>query len=152
MDKFNSARHVSDNNLATEELVPPSQDHWSATYWVELFRKVVAHGDTREGKWRENWRMEWVASTLTPPPNVVYPALLKLMRKSRLPAVDWTDAPTDLNGLVRFGERRYLVSGRVPSCSARAIQHSISCITNSNAPENGQNCCPKHVELNWIYR
>jgi len=23
--------------------------------------------------------MEWVASTLTPPPNVVYPALLKLM-------------------------------------------------------------------------
>ena len=65
--------------------------------------------------------MEWAASTLTPPPNVVYPALLKLMRKLRLPAVDWTDAPTDLNGLVRFGERRNLVSARVPSRSARAI-------------------------------
>jgi len=38
--------------------------------------------------------MEWVASTLMPPPNVVYPALLKLMRTPRLPAVDWTDAPT----------------------------------------------------------
>jgi len=25
---------------------------------------VTAHGDTREGKWRGNWRMEWVASTL----------------------------------------------------------------------------------------
>ena len=25
---------------------------------------VMVHGDAREGKWRENWRMEWVASTL----------------------------------------------------------------------------------------
>ena len=66
--------------------------------------------------------MEWVVSTLTPPPNVVCPALLKLMRTPRLPAVDWTDAPTDLNGLVRFGERRKLVSAGVPSRSARAIQ------------------------------
>jgi len=24
----------------------------------------MAQGDAREGKWRENWRMEWVASTL----------------------------------------------------------------------------------------
>ena len=60
---------------------------------VELVRNLVAHGDTREGKWRGNWRMEWVASTLTPPPNVVYPALLKLMRTPRPPAVDWTDVP-----------------------------------------------------------
>ena len=88
---------------------------------VELVRNLVAHGDAREGKWRGYWRMEWVASTLTPPPNVVYPALLKLMRTPRLPAVDWTDAPTDLNGLVHFGERRNLVSARVPSRSARAL-------------------------------
>jgi len=25
---------------------------------------VMGHGDIREGKWRGNWRMEWVASTL----------------------------------------------------------------------------------------
>ena len=31
--------------------------------------------------------MEWVASTLTPPPNLVYPALLKLMRTPQLPGV-----------------------------------------------------------------
>ena len=85
---------------------------------IELVRNLVAHGDAREGKWRGNWQMEWVASTLMPPPNAVYPALLKLMRTPRLPAVDWTDAPTDLNGLVRFGERRNLVSARVPSRSA----------------------------------
>ena len=24
---------------------------------------VMAHGDARQGKWRGNWRMEWVAST-----------------------------------------------------------------------------------------
>ena len=80
---------------------------------LELVQNLVAHGDAREGKRRGNWRMEWVASTLTPPPNVVYPALLRLMRTPRLPAVDWTDAPTDLNGLVRLGERRNLVSARV---------------------------------------
>ena len=92
---------------------------------LELVRHLVTHGDAREGKWRGNWRMEWVASTLTPPPNVVYPTLLKLMRKPRLPAVDWTDAPTDLNGLVCFGERRNLVSARVSSRSARAIPRSF---------------------------
>ena len=35
-----------------------------AGYVVESSWKVMAHGDAREGKWRENWRMEWVDSTL----------------------------------------------------------------------------------------
>jgi len=51
----------------------------------------------------------------TPPRNMVYAALLPLMRTPRLPVVDWTDAPADLNGLVRFGERRNLFSVHVPS-------------------------------------
>ena len=125
-------------------------------------------GGTREGKWKGNWRMEWVDSTLTWPRNVVYPALLTLMRTPRLPAVDWTDSPADLNGLVRLGERRNLDSVRVPSVSARAlpialpvgdlvtatywVQHTTSCSVQSNAPEDGQNCWPKHVELIWIYQ
>ena len=88
---------------------------------VYCVRNVMAHCDAREGKWRGNWRMEWVASTLTRPRNVVYPTLLKLMRTPRLPAVDWTDSPADLNGLVRLGERRNLVSAHVPSGSARAL-------------------------------
>jgi len=46
---------------------------------------------------------------------MVYPALLPLMRTPRLLVADWTDAPADLNGLVRFAERRNLVSVRVPS-------------------------------------
>ena len=83
--------------------------------WVVCVWNLMAHGDAREGKWRGNWRMEWVASTLTLPQNVVYPVLLTPMRTSRLPAVQWTDAPADLNGPVHFGERRNLVSACVPS-------------------------------------
>jgi hypothetical protein len=45
---------------------------------------------------------------------MVYAALLPLMRTPRVPVVDLTDAPAVLNGLVRFAERRNLVSARVP--------------------------------------
>jgi hypothetical protein len=31
---------------------------------VQSSWNVMAQGDAREGKWRGNWRMEWVASTL----------------------------------------------------------------------------------------
>jgi hypothetical protein len=31
---------------------------------VESSWNVMAHGDAREGKWRGNWRMDWVASKL----------------------------------------------------------------------------------------
>ena len=91
---------------------------------VESSWNLMAHGDARKEKWRGNWRMEWVASTLTRPRNVVYPPLLTLMRTPRLPVVDWTDAPANLNGLVRFPERLSLVSARVPSRFKRSLQHS----------------------------
>ena len=31
---------------------------------LESSWNVMVHGDAREGMWRGNWRMEWVASTL----------------------------------------------------------------------------------------
>ena len=52
---------------------------------------------------------------------MLYPALLPLMRTPRLPVVNWTDARADLNGLVRFAERRNLVSERVPSRFKRSL-------------------------------
>ena len=100
---------------------------------VYCVRNVVAHGDAREGKWRGNWRIEWLASTLTRPRNVVYPALLTLMPTPRLPAVDWTDSPADLNGLVRLGERRNVVSARVPSGSARALTRNFSVLQSGRS-------------------
>jgi hypothetical protein len=52
---------------------------------------------------------------------MVYPALLPMMLTPRLPVIDWTDAPADLNGLVRFAERRNLVSARVPSHTKHSL-------------------------------
>ena len=113
---------------------------------LELVRKLVAHGDAREGKCRGNWRMEWVASILTPPPNVVYPALLNLMRTLRLRASDWTDAPTNLNGLIRCGERRNLVSARVPSYSAQAIQQTpLYTYDSLKSVKSLQKCCEHYT-------
>jgi len=73
-----------------------------------------------------NWRKESVASTLTLPQNMVYPALLPLTRTPRLPIVDWIDAPASLNGLVRFAERRNLVSARVPLHFKRSVLNSLN--------------------------
>ena len=52
---------------------------------------------------------------------MVYPALIPLMRTPRLPLIDCTEAPADLNGLIRFAERRNLVSERVPSHFKRSL-------------------------------
>jgi len=70
--------------------------------------------------------MEWVAITLhTISEHGVSSS--NLMRTTLLPVVDWTDAPADLNGLVRFGERRNMVSGRVPSHFKSSLLHV--CVT-----------------------
>ena len=56
---------------------------------------------------------------------MVYAALLPLMRTPRLPVVDRNDNPADLDGLVRFAERRNLVSARVPSHFKRSLPATI---------------------------
>ena len=60
-----------------------------------------------------------------------YPALLRLMRTPRLPVVD-CDASADLNGLVRFTERRNLVPARVPSHFKRSIPTTIYSASQSS--------------------
>ena len=80
---------------------------------------TVTHGRGSEGETGE-WSVWPILFTL--PRNMVYPALLPLMRTTPLPVVDWTDASADLNGLVRFAERRNLVSVRVPSHFKRSLQ------------------------------
>jgi hypothetical protein len=90
------------------------------------------NGDPREGKWRGNWRMEWAARTLTLTRHVVYPALLPLMRTPRLPTVGWTDTPADLNGLVRFGQRRNLVSSRVSPRFKRSLLPGLCPISSAS--------------------
>ena len=45
------------------DVVWDSISHWDSCL-VDSSWNVMAHGDAREGKWRGNWRMQWVASTL----------------------------------------------------------------------------------------
>ena len=59
------------------EMQNAAGDHWArqptqfeswmhaiSSMYADLSWNVMAHSDAREGKWRGNWRMEWVASTL----------------------------------------------------------------------------------------
>ena len=48
--------------LATDEVLRDTVK--GALCIVDSSWNVIAHGDAREGKWRGNWRMQWVASTL----------------------------------------------------------------------------------------
>jgi len=87
-------------------LVPRVDSSWN----------VMAHGDAWVGKWKANWRMEWVASTLHTTSehgvsSITTADAHTLAASSRL---NWRP-PADLNGLVRFAEKRNLVSARVLS-------------------------------------
>jgi hypothetical protein len=48
----------------------------------------MAQGDILAGHFRGNWRMEWVGRTFTLTQNLLYPALLPLLLKTRLRAVN----------------------------------------------------------------
>jgi hypothetical protein len=76
----------------------------------------MAHGDAREGKWRGNWRMELVASTLhtTSEHGVSSITTDDPHTSAASSRLNWS-SPADLNGLVPFTERRNLFSARVPS-------------------------------------
>ena len=74
---------------------------------------------TRWRAWGEvkgNWRMEWVASTLHTTSEHVVSSITKAVTPTSAASgrLNW-HPPADLNGLVRFAERRNLVSARVPS-------------------------------------
>jgi len=77
---------------------------------------VVANGDAREGKWRGNWRMQWVACTLhtTSEHGISSITTADAHTSAASSRLNWRP-PADLNGLVRFAERRNLVSARVSS-------------------------------------
>jgi hypothetical protein len=101
---------------------------WSVTTeMVESSWNAMAHGGT--GRWSEGENDEWSGYPVlfTLPRNMMYPALLLLMNTPRLPVVNWTDAPADLNGFACFAERRNLVSARVPSYFKRSL-HVRCCI------------------------
>jgi hypothetical protein len=78
----------------------------------------MAHGDAWEGKWRGNRRLEWLSSMPRKSAEHSLSGPVKM-----LPADPHTSAvssrpncrPAESYGLVRFAEKRNLVSARVPS-------------------------------------
>ena len=68
---------------------------------------VMAHGDARRGSERETGECSGWPVLFTLPRNMVYPALLPLMRTPRLASnrLNWRPS-ANLNGLIRFAERR----------------------------------------------
>ena len=68
---------------------------------------VMAHGDVREGKWRGNWRMQWVASTLhtTSEHGVSSITTADAHISAASSPLNWRHPPADLNGLFRFARK-----------------------------------------------
>jgi len=77
---------------------------------VDFSWNVIVHGDAREGKWRGNWRLEWVASTLhtTSEHGVSSITTADAHTSAASSRLNWRP-PADLNGLILFVERRNLV-------------------------------------------
>ena len=101
---------------AVQEAVALSRCQASAA--VKSSWNVMAHGEAREEKWRGNKKMEWVTSKrhMTAEHRLAR-AVQTLQASSRL---NWR--PHRLNGLVRFSERRNLVSAHVPWRFKRNLQ------------------------------
>jgi hypothetical protein len=58
-----TALHYLLNMSGKAKHFPPLNLIQTTPYLLESSWNVMAHGDARAGKWRGNWRMEWVAST-----------------------------------------------------------------------------------------
>jgi len=83
---------------------------------VESGWNVILHGDAPNVKWTGNWRMEWVANTLhTTSEHGVSSVTTADAHTSAASSRLNRRPPADLNALVRFAERRNLISARVPS-------------------------------------
>jgi hypothetical protein len=91
------------------------------SYLLKPSWNVMARGDPREGKWRGNWRMEWVASTLhtTSKHGVFCVTTADAHTSAASSRLNWR--PCRFNGLVCSAERRNLVSARVPSHFKRSL-------------------------------
>ena len=114
----------------------------------------MAHGDSREGKWRWNGRMEWVASTIhtTSEFGVSSITTADVHTSAASSGLNWR--PRRFKWTRHFAERQILVSVRVPSYFKRSLQQFLSAVhdrySNSCGVTVGYrtawDCCNS---LNW---
>jgi hypothetical protein len=86
-----------------------------ANYQIGVLLKRDGTRWRRERKWRGNWRMKWVASTLhtTSEPGLSSITIADARTSAASSRLNW--GLSYLNRLIRFTERRNLISARVPS-------------------------------------
>jgi hypothetical protein len=99
----------------------------------------MAHGDAREGKWRGNWRMEWLASTLhtTSKHGVSSITTTDAHRLAACSRLNWR--PFQFKWTRLFAEKQNLVSARVPSHFKRNLLFIPCVISNKFAKPNQRN-------------
>ena len=75
--------------------------------FVDSSWNMMAHGDSREGKWRGNCRMRWVASTLHTTSEHVASSITNAdsAHLGCQQSIELTPPPADLNRLVRFARK-----------------------------------------------
>ena len=121
----------------------------TTTFWdADSSWNVTAHGDVQEGKWRGNWRMQWIASTLltTSEHGISSITTADAHTSAASSRLTWRP-PADLNGLVRFAEKVNLVSARVPSHFNWPLTR---CGWESNDTEWGVCSWPWQFFLHWV--
>jgi len=109
LGRCSSCYYVGYTNIAAGQGRPDTRTVYCSVL-VESSWNVMTYGDSREGQWRENWRMEWVASTLhaTSEHGVSSITTADSHTSAAGSRLNWRPH-ADLNGLVRFVERRNLV-------------------------------------------
>jgi len=92
------------------------ESHSRTEHVVHSSWNVMAHRGARDGKWRGNWRIEWVTSTLhtTSVHGVSSITAADLCTSAAGSRMNWRP-PADLNWLICFAKRQNLVSACVPS-------------------------------------
>jgi len=89
---------------------------------------------------------------------MVYPALLPLMRTPRVPVVDWTDAPADINGLVRFARKTKsgfsacAITFQTQSTFIHTIEQRLQPINSQMTPSLRNTSAQRLVYTNWHYK
>ena len=101
----------------------------------------MANGDTREGKWRWNWRMELVASTVhtTSENGVSSITIADAQTSAASSRLNW-----HLNGLVHFAERQNLDSVCVPSHFKRNLEEVVAGEKQRSWEKNKDQCQIAH--------
>ena len=118
---FCIAGQNTDDNMAHEHCMLDGYKYTNSGCVIDSSWNVMAHGGAREGKWRGNCRMQWIASTLhtTSEQCVSSITTADAHTSAASSRLNWRQT-ADLNGLVRFARK-------TKSGFARVIKFQLHC-------------------------